>query len=242
MIEHIEQGTLPAHVKACIALTSWKKRINTVGLTIYNLFETCGPDYHIVLTLAEEEFPKKEQELPRDLLLMNKTGVFEILWVKKNRQAFKKWLYCSLRYPSMPIVTADDDCLYLVNYADMMYSVWKRNKTCIVTLGKGANGNKELNMEPWPTGSKSLYPPYCFKNLWVSLVDKICDKTNDDDTFYAFFINHVFHYRIISPFTDDERNVYVFHDCIDALSSNKKKYGQHQAMQVILDAIKGMHI
>lgn len=54
MIEHIEQGTLPLGKKAVIALTSWKKRINTVGLTIYNLFETCGPDYHIVLTLAEE--------------------------------------------------------------------------------------------------------------------------------------------------------------------------------------------
>ena len=93
MIEHIEQGTLPAHVKACIALTSWKRRINTVGLTIYNLFETCGPDYHIVLTLAEEEFPKKEQELPRYLVLMNRAGVFEILWCKRNWRSFKK--FCS---------------------------------------------------------------------------------------------------------------------------------------------------
>ena len=90
MIEHVEQGTLDPNIRACIALTSWKKRINTVGLTIYNLFETCGPDYHIVLTLAEEEFPKKEQELPRDLVLMNKAGVFEILWCKRNWRSFKK--------------------------------------------------------------------------------------------------------------------------------------------------------
>ena len=40
MFEHIEQGTLAPNIRACIALTSWKKRINTVGLTIYNLFET----------------------------------------------------------------------------------------------------------------------------------------------------------------------------------------------------------
>lgn len=94
MIEHIEQGTLPRGCKACIALTSWKKRINTVGLTIYNLFTVCGPEFHIVLTLAEEEFPKKEQELPRDLVLMNKAGMFEILWVKKNIRSLKKNLLC----------------------------------------------------------------------------------------------------------------------------------------------------
>lgn len=84
MIEHIEQGTLAPNIRACIALTSWKKRINTVGLTIYNLFTMCGPEFHIVLTLAEEEFPKKEQELPKDLVLMNRVGMFEILWCKNH--------------------------------------------------------------------------------------------------------------------------------------------------------------
>lgn len=74
MIEHIEQGTLPHGCKAAIALTSWKKRITTVGLTIYNLFTMCGPEFHIVLTLAEEEFPKKERELPRDLVLIYQRG------------------------------------------------------------------------------------------------------------------------------------------------------------------------
>lgn len=233
MIEHIEQGTLAPNIRACIALTSWKKRINTVGLTIYNLFETCGPDYHIVLTLAEEEFPRKVRDLPKDLRVMLRAGLFEIIWVRKNRRAFKKWLYCALRYPMVPIITADDDCLYLCNYAERMYSVWKHNKSCIVTLGKGANGNKELDMEPWPTGSKSLYPPNCFGRVWEHVIDKICDKTNDDDTFYSFMINHIFHYRIISPFTDEDRNVYIFHDCIEALSSNKRKYGFHQAMNII---------
>jgi hypothetical protein len=153
MIEHIEQGTLPSGCKAVIALTSWKKRINTVGLTIYNLFETCGPDYHIVLTLAEEEFPKKEQELPRDLVLMNKAGVFEILWCKRNWRSFKKWVFAGIKYPKVPIITADDDCIYTCNYANKLYDIWQHNKTCIIT-------NDGVTKEDlrWPRGPNTLFP------------------------------------------------------------------------------------
>lgn len=184
MIEHIEQGTLAPNILACIALTSWKKRINTVGLTIYNLFETCGPDYHIVLTLAEEEFPKKEQELPRDLVLMNKAGVFEILWCKRNYKAFKKWLFCAERFPLVPIITADDDCLYRYNYAEELYQLWKNNPSFFVTyyttqwIGKHITG-----------GYATLYPPYVFKEF-----TKILDNEDilgsilachEDDCLYA---------------------------------------------------------
>ena len=49
--------------KAIISLTSWKARINTVGLTLFSLYKRC-PGFHIVLVLSEEEFPKKEAELP----------------------------------------------------------------------------------------------------------------------------------------------------------------------------------
>ena len=181
MIEHIEQGTLPSHVKACIALTSWKKRINTVGLTIYNLFETCGPDYHIVLTLAEEEFPRKEQELPRDLVLMTKAGVFEILWCKSNVRSFKKWLFCAAKYPKVPVITADDDCLYLYNYANELYNTWTENKRKVITETSGCN--------MW--GYATLYPP----NLpleWSRINDIIKDclsiNLTHDDLFMTFYL------------------------------------------------------
>lgn len=153
MNEHIEEGILPTQVKACIALTSWRKRINTVGLTIYNLYETCGPDYHIVLTLAEEEFPKKDQELPMDLMLMNKVGMFEILWCKRNWRSFKKWIFAGMKYPKIPIITADDDCIYTCNYASKLYDVWKHNRTCIITN----NSVTKVDIR-WPRGPNTLYP------------------------------------------------------------------------------------
>lgn len=222
MIEHIEQGTLAPNIRACIALTSWKKRINTVGLTIYNLFETCGPDYHIVLTLAEEEFPKKEQELPRDLVLMNKAGMFEILWVKKNYRAFKKWLFCAKRYQRVPIISADDDCIYTCNYAEELYRAWKVNKTRIYTF----NSHKYTGFQHGPT---TLYPPNCFQENGIAKLTDVILATNHDDVYYGVLARR---YNI-QIYNIDDRIRYVFHDCTDALSE-RNGYNIVQAVQIIM--------
>ena len=207
MIEHIEQGTLPAHVKACIALTSWKKRINTVGLTIYNLFETCGPDYHIVLTLAEEEFPKKEQELPRDLVLMNKAGMFEILWCKRNLKSFKKWFYCAARYPKVPVISADDDCLYNRNYAAELYNAWLKNQWCCYTIHK-------CPVTGFQHGPASLYPPANVAEFMLSHVTDSVLQTAHDDVFIGMCLN-----KLNIPIIEiDNTAPYVFHDTVGALS------------------------
>lgn len=208
MIEHIEQGTLPAHAKACIALTSWKKRINTVGLTIYNLFETCGPDYHIVLTLAEEEFPKKEQELPRDLVLMNKAGMFEFLWVKKNWKSFKKWIFCSIRFPKVPVISADDDCIYICNYAEQLYTKWSNNdRSSIYTY----NFHAPTGIQHGPT---TIYPPQCFGEAAVKFLTSKILMTNHDDCYYGMLAK-LLNIKIINI---SNQICYIFHDTNNALS------------------------
>lgn len=220
MIEHIEQGTLPAHIKACIALTSWKKRINTVGLTIYNLFETCGPDYHIVLTLAEEEFPKKEQELPRDLVLMNRAGMFEILWCKRNVKSFKKWLFCAGKYPKVPVISADDDCIYTCNYADKLYNKWLECTNCIITN----NGMlKSKYGVAWGRGPNTLYPPVFIEKICKNLnVEKIyallAQQITEDDSFYGCLAQ-----KFNIQYVDLHKpTFYVFHDADAALSSSQE--------------------
>lgn len=184
MIEHIEPVTLPRGKKAVIALTSWKQRINTVGQTIYNLFTMCGPEFHIVLTLAEEEFPRKEQELPRDLVLMNRTGVFEILWCKRNTRSFKKILYAMQKYRNVPIISADDDCIYQFNYANELYMQWLRNKNsricywCSDILGTGSAINT--------SGYATLHPPFFYGECLHLLTNQVVSM-NEDDLFYAAY-------------------------------------------------------
>lgn len=37
------------------------------------------PEFHIVLCLSEEEFPKKEAELPEDLMLFVNNNLIEVI-------------------------------------------------------------------------------------------------------------------------------------------------------------------
>jgi len=115
--------------KAIISLTSWKARINTVYKTINSLIEKC-PGFHIVLVLSEEEFPQKEKELPENLL--NLINYFEILWIKKNYKAFKKIAFTLKKYKNVPVISADDDCIYIENYAQSLYDEWIKTKENVI--------------------------------------------------------------------------------------------------------------
>ena len=106
--------------KACISLTSWRARINTVSKTLYSLVSMC-PGFHIVLVLSEEEFPLMEKELPENLMLFVENELIEILWIYPNWKSFKKVLPTMDKYRDVPVISADDDCIYTCNYAQELY-------------------------------------------------------------------------------------------------------------------------
>lgn len=182
--------------KAIISLTSWKARINTVGLTIFNLLQTC-PGYHIVLVLSEEEFPKKEAELPKELRLMQRTNLFEILWVHKNRKSFKKVLPTMDKYQNVPIISADDDCVYKYNYADELYGIWKNNPLFSVSYYTTNHNGKCIT-----GGYATLYPPHIFGRYTTIMEnDDIASKIMpnlEDDCLYACLRYKVGNNRVIS--------------------------------------------
>ena len=105
--------------RAIISLTSWKARINTVSKTLYSLLTQC-PGFHIVLVLSEEEFPKMMDELPENLKLFVDNELIEVLWVYKNYKSLKKIIPTMLKYPNIPIISADDDCIHKCKYAQML--------------------------------------------------------------------------------------------------------------------------
>ena len=102
--------------KAIISLTSWKARINTVSKTLFSLIQQC-PEFHIVLVLSEEEFPQKEAELPENLMMFVENNLIELRWVYKNYKSFKKIFFTMNKYRNVPVISADDDCIYTCNYA-----------------------------------------------------------------------------------------------------------------------------
>lgn len=164
--------------KGVISLTSWKARIKTVSKTIFSLIKQC-PDFHIVLVLSEQEFPGMCEELPDDLMLFVNSNLIEILWVYNNYKSFKKVLFTMDKYSDVPIISADDDCIYTCNYAQLLYNEWEKRKDTRISLQCSQRFNLTLL-----GGCSVINPPNCFKDFDLSLLDKM-RKYNEDDMLYS---------------------------------------------------------
>lgn len=170
-------GKKYAGEKAIISLTSWKARIDTVSKTLYSLIKQC-PGFHIVLVLSEEEFPKMMDNLPTNLKLFVKNNLIEVLWVYKNYKSFKKWIFTADKYRDVPIITADDGCIYIRNYAEELYNAWEKSKDAIISSVK----IKKENIYFGGSGSGIIFPPNTI--ITEKLNDNII-KTLHDDVYYA---------------------------------------------------------
>lgn len=173
--------------KAIISLTSWKARINTVSKTLYSLLQQC-PGFHIVLVLSEEEFPQKEKELPENLMLFIENDIIELLWVYKNYKSFKKVLFTMDKYRDVPVISADDGQMYTENFAEKLYTIWQKNKNCIIS-----NTQFKIKDVYFGCGARGiLYAPNCLENAITFLTNDII-KTNHDDMYIGILakINHI---------------------------------------------------
>ena len=199
--------------KAIISLTSWKARIDTVHKTIENLLTMC-PGFHVCLTLSLEEFPNGVFSLPRSLTDLEKANKFEIIWVKKNVKAFKKVLYALLRYPHLPVISADDDCIYTENYAEKLYQSWVNCERVHQIHGYAVD--KGSWPCQFPRGPATLYPPGCFHAFGPEFIsEKILESANDDLYYGAL----AYYLRI--PFVCvSERKPFTFHDENEPIHAN----------------------
>ena len=172
--------------KAIISLTSWKARINTVSKTLFSLLQQC-PGFHIVLVLSEEEFLKMMNELPENLKLFVDNELIEVLWVYKNYKSFKKVLFTMDKYRDVPVISADDDCIYTCNYAQMLYDKWKDNKKSFVTIKSDRPFYKKITCNG--IGAASLHPPKIYENFLPLLNFKELTNISHDDIFYMIIRN-----------------------------------------------------
>ena len=167
--------------RGIISLTSWRARINTVSKTLFSLLKQC-PGFHIVLVLSEEEFPKMMDELPDNLKLFVDNGLIEILWVYKNYKSFKKWIFTADKYRDVPIISADDGCIYIRNYAEELFQNWLSNKNKIISIKKF----KRTDCVIGGSGYGMLFPPFCKLVQFSSHLTSNIIETNDDDYWFGF--------------------------------------------------------
>ena len=175
-------GKLYNGEKGIISLTSWKARINTVSKTLYSLVKQC-PGFHIVLVLSEEEFPRMTEELPHNLMLFIDNKLIELMFVFKNYKSFKKVLFTMDKYRDVPVISADDGCIYVMNYAQELYDIWKDNPKSLVSVKK-YNGTDKSPYKCGGGGWGILFPPYCFKDYGKKCLlrhgKEMAENPNDD--------------------------------------------------------------
>ena len=108
-----------------VSLTSYPARINTVNQTIESLLNQSLKADKVILWLAEEQFPNKEKDLPRQLLDLVPQGL-TIDWCE-DIKSYKKLIPALKKYPDAIIVTADDDLLYDNKWLEQLYNAYLKN-------------------------------------------------------------------------------------------------------------------
>ena len=192
--------------KAIISMTSWKMRILTCSKTIYSLLKQC-PGFHIVLVLSEEEFPKMMDELPDNLKLFVDNELIEVLWVYRNYRSFKKVLFTMDKYRDVPVISADDDCIYTCNYAQELYDTWVKNSNCVITYKRFY-----FNNHYFQHGPATCYPPYIIDFSKINIMDFVKDGGDD------VLIGYILERKNVKIIEYKKEVPYKFHDCIKPLS------------------------
>ena len=127
-----------------VSLTSFPDRIHTVVKTIKTLLnQTKKPD-KVILWLAPEQFPNKENDLPQELLDLKNYGL-TIDWYKDVR-SYKKIIPTLKKYPDAIIITTDDDIYYAPDTVESLYNSHLKHPTEIQShrcdwLSLDKNGN-----------------------------------------------------------------------------------------------------
>ena len=179
-----------------VSLTSFPKRIGVVHKALETIYaQTKKPD-EIVLWLAEEQFPGKEQDLPESLMSLVRENRLTVRWCD-DLKGHKKLLYSLQEYPEDVVVTIDDDLLYAKDMLDALYRSYLLYPNAVSTLRAHlmllSDDNKILPYKKWmlevdacvhqPSmqlmssgGAGDLFPPlgYCKEFFDRDVILKTC--------------------------------------------------------------------
>lgn len=165
-----------------VSLTSHPPRIGEIHKCIESLLEQYFVPDKLILWLAEEQFPRREKDLPYKLLKMRDRGL-EIRWCD-DIKSHKKYYYTMLEYLDAVVITVDDDAIYEKDTTMKLYESYQKYPKAVSCLRAhrmvfDENGNirpyrewiyedkslyDRMSYQALPTGVGGvLYPPHCLK-------------------------------------------------------------------------------
>lgn len=180
------------HSLIVCAMTSWKKRISNCYTVVTKLLnQTVRPD-RVYLTLSSDEFSRKNEELPKNLVELSKTNkAFIINWVKENTKPMKK-VFPILQYLNDDdfIINCDDDMDFPNDFIECRLNEFISNG-CVNPIS-GGNNPKFHRKKIGGIYYESMVSPGIFQKKMLkdeySLVDDELISTYNDDYLYTLLI------------------------------------------------------
>lgn len=179
--------------KVIVSMTSWTKRIENVHIVIDSILQnTVKPDI-IVLNLSEEEFPEKEQSLPKSVKNLIDMGIIELIWTPGNLKAFKKIIPTMKKYPDDIILAIDDDFYYPDDFIETFLEKHRQHPFSPIS------GNPfRVNGAIGHGGCASLVKAGFYGKYIDELMDEKVLELRMDDIFYVFCAAlNGFHYEYV---------------------------------------------
>ena len=193
-----------------VSLTSHPARMPVAHMALRSLLTQTFKPGKVILWLSEEDFPNREADLPKRVLLLKSSGV-SIEWCH-DIKSYGKLIPTLTNYPEHIIVTADDDIFYKNTWLKQLVMAYCNAPSFIhCHRARRLFFNKDTTVRryhKWPVIKKRipvshknffngcggvLYPPKCLHEdvLNEELFMSLC-PTGDDIWFWGMSVlNHV---------------------------------------------------
>lgn len=141
-----------------VSIASYPKRAPLLPAIFEALNQQTVVPQKWILVLSEEEWP--DLKLPDYLNKLVKRGI-EIVWVKNNTYAVKKLVPVIEKYPSLAVITFDDELIYGKYVVEKLISYAKKRKGAIIghVAKQLIQKNGELKMAYRATNDASASTP-----------------------------------------------------------------------------------
>lgn len=185
-----------------ISVTSHKARIHTLsGMLMSLAYMEDLPEY-IEVNLAVGDFPRRELDLPSDLLDICTALQADICWTEDDLGPHNKYVWSIRRHPECSVITIDDDIYYHPLLVSWLWKAHQRHPGCIVSarthaISFGDDGlpnpyvtwryeQRDIVDTPsrilLPTGVGGvLYPPHCLPEVALdpASIKEACPRADD---------------------------------------------------------------
>ncbi len=171
-------SSVPRSSRIIVSLTSYPARMYDIHLSLYSLLSQDMKPDKVILWLADEQFPNRENDIPKKVLALKDWGL-EIRWCPDYR-SYKKLIPALQEFPDDFIITADDDLYYPVDWVRNLWTAYEKGNKHVLYAHRchkiAVKGNKVLPYGKWqrsiiktkpsfanfPTsGGGVLYAPGC---------------------------------------------------------------------------------